>query len=178
MDNIIDIPASLTLCTSQISPTPTDLIASNAIGYWNDGRQTFGFYVKMRNLLGNLYDKYDKFVISLVQADLVNSVANSATVSVQLQMGGLNFVNSSYDQVSQANSYWTVLANTSIPTGATSASILTYDILSNTFIFRKGDADVRIDFRFMNLLTNQPATVSSGIFPTVCLIFKIMPLKE
>lgn len=174
----IDIPASLHLNTGQIDPNTSTAIVNNQIGGWEGARQTFYFNVKMRNVLGEMYDKYDKFVISAVQIFAINSVANTTSVPVQLQMGGLNWVNSSYDQVSQGNNYWTPIMNSLHPTGAIASTIYTYDILSNSFVFRKGDPDVRIEFRFLDITTNQLAVVSSGIFPTVSIFFKIQPIKE
>lgn len=178
MDNIIDIPTSLHLSTGQISSSHTSTSVSNLIGGWDAGRQTFWFYVKMRNVLGNAYDKYDKFVISVVQVFMINSAANTLAVPLQLQMGGLNWVNSSYDQVSQANAYWAPVVYALQGTGVSGTSTFSFDILSNSFIFRKGDPDIKIDFRFMDILTNQLATVSSGLLPNTSVIFKIQPLKE
>lgn len=178
MDNIIDIPSSLHLCTGQISPNHTDTTANNLIGGWSGGRQQFWFYVKMRNVLGNLYDKYDKFVISVVQVFMINSLANAESEPLQLQIGGLNWVNSSYDQVAQANNYWCPIVNALQGSGAAGTSTFSYDILSNSFIFRKGDPDIKIDFRYMDILTNQPASPTSGLLPTTSVMFKIQPLKE
>lgn len=177
MDNIIDIPASLHLSTGQLSSTDTASSVNNLIGGWDNGRQTFWFNVKMRNVLGNMYDKYDKFVVSIVQVFLINSSANTTNIPIQLQMGGLSFENSTYDQVSQANAYWLPITNGLAGTGALNTTALSFDILSNSFIFRKGDPDVRIDFRFINIFTNQLATVSSNLLPNTSIFFKIQPLK-
>lgn len=174
----IDIPASLHLNTGQIDPNPSTSSVNNLIGGWSNTRREFYFNVKMRNVLGEMYDKYDKFVISAVQIFAVNSVANSTAVPIQLQMGGLNWVNSSYDQISQGNNYWCPIMNSLHPNGAVASTIYTYDILSNCFVFRKGDPDVRMEFRILNITTNQPAVVSSGVFPTISIFFKIQPLKE
>lgn len=179
MDNIIDLPASLCLTTSQIDSNSSTVTVNNLIGGWSGTRQQFYFNVKMRNVLGSMYDKYNKFVVSVVQIYAVNNaIANSAIIPVQLQMGGLSFENSSYDQVTQTNGYWAGLANFQISTAASGVVGLSYDTLSNCFLFRKGDPDVRIDFRFINTTTNQLATVSSNNFPTVSIIMKIQPLKE
>jgi hypothetical protein len=174
----IEIPASLHLNTGQIDPDTSVATVNNLIGGWDGARQSFYFNVKMRNVLGEMYERHDKFVISVVQIFAINSVANTVAVPLQLQMGGLSWVNSSYEQVSQANGYWVAIMNTLHANGASGTSAFTYDILSNSFVFRKGDPDVRMDFRYMNITTNQPATVSSGIFPTTSIFFKIQPLIE
>jgi len=177
----IEIPASLHLNTGQIDPNPSTTTVNNLIGGWDGARQTFYFNVKMRNVLGEMYDRHDKFIISVVQIFAINSTANSAAAPLQLQMGGLNWVNSSYEQVAQANNYWVAIMNTLHGNGAAGTSSFTYDILSNSFVFRKGDPDVRMDFRYMNIINNQLANVSivsSGIFPTTSIFFKIQPLIE
>ena len=160
------------------SSAHTTTSVSNLIGYWDNGRQTFGFYAKMRNALGNMYDKYDKFVVSVVSVFMINSAANAATAPLRLDMGGLNWVNSSYEQITQANNNWIPVVHTLHGSGASGLSQFQFDILSNTFVFRKGDPDVRIDFRFMDIFTNQLATVSSGLLPNVSIILKIQPVKE
>jgi hypothetical protein len=180
MDNLVDIPSSLFLSTGEIDGTHTTTSVSNNIGGWVNGRQNFWFNVKLRQAIGtNIYDKYDKFIISVSHVYLINSAANASEMQLQLQMGGLNWVNSSYDQTTQGNNYWTVITNVVQGTGAFAANILSFDTLSNSFVFRKGDPDVKLEFRYMNFLTNQiQSTPSSGLFPSCGIIFKIQAVKE
>jgi hypothetical protein len=176
MDNLVDIPASLFLSTGQIDNDHTTTSVSNAVGGWDNGRQTFYFNLKLRQAIGtNIYDKYDKFIISVSHIYLINS----AEMRLQLQMGGLSWVNSSYDQSSQGNNYWTVIINVVQGTGAFAANILSFDNLSNSFVFSKGNPDVKLEFRYVNFLTNQiQSPPSSGLFPSCGIIFKIQAVKE
>lgn len=181
--NVVDIPIAFHLSTAQIHPTATDTTVSNTIGGWDNARQTYYFLVKLRNILGHNYDKYNKFVISVVQIFAINSTALATNYPLQLQMGGLGWENSSYDAVSKANGYWVPIMNAIHTSGALASTSLSYDILSNSFVFRKGDPEVRLDFRFIDITTNQLASITAqaggaGVFPTMSVFFKINPLQE
>jgi hypothetical protein len=172
-----DITATLVLSTDQIHQTRTDTSVDNTIGGWANGRQTFYFNVNMRNVLGELYDKYDKFVISLVSVFIQNSATLNGARPLLIQMGGLNWINSSYNQAQQSNGYWTDLCCLLIGTGGSATGGSLYDKLSVSYVFRKGDPNVRIEFRYFQLNTNTfPTNVT--LLPNANFIFKINPVKE
>lgn len=172
-----DITSTLVLGTDQIHQTRTDISVDNAIGGWSNGRREFYFNVNMRNVLGELYDKYDKFVISMVSIFLNNSQNLGTGRPFLIQMGGLNWVNSSYNQATQSNGYWMDLCSIPIGAGATTGATILYDNLMMCYVFRKGDANVRIDFRYFDLRSNGFFTDIS-LFPNASFIFKIHPVKE
>lgn len=171
-----DITATLYLGTDQIATTRTTTNVQNEIGGWTDGRQQFWFNVKLRDLLGDAYQKYDKFLISLVQIWLVNSATINARQLI-IQMGGLNWINSSYEQSTQANNYWISLPPILQGTGAGSGTGTIYDNQSACYVFRKGDPELSIYFRYIDLRTNAPLT-GVTLMPNAQLIFKIQPIKE
>lgn len=173
----VDIPATLYLNTSQINNNATtDVNTSNAVGSWQDYRKTFSFNVKMRQLLGNAYEKYDKFIISVVNVFMLNVAALPGNTLLELDMGGLSWVNSSYEQSTQSNNFWTTLSlHYQLATG-TAFTNNTFDILSNTLVFRKGDPDVKLEFRIMDATTRAPPNFT--FCPTVGMTFKIQPVVE
>lgn len=172
-----DITATLYLGTDQISTSRTTTNVQNEIGGWSDGRQQFWFNVKMRSLLGDAYEKYDKFLISLVQIYLVNSATLTIARPLILQMGGLNWVNSSYDQATLSNTYWVPLPLQLIGSGASAVVSGIYDNQSACYVFRKGDPEVPIYFRYIELRENAPPT-GVTLLPNAQLLFKIQPIKE
>jgi hypothetical protein len=174
----IDIPATLYLNTSQINTDPSVTNTSNQIGTWTNSRETFSFNVKMRQLLGNAYEKYDKFIISVVNVFLLNQAAMSSAILTEVQIGGLSWVNSSYDQTSQANNFWTSISIHNQPLAIGSFTNNVFDILSNTLVFSKGDADVQLQFRLLNATTRLVASTATGYLPTVGVTLKIHPVVE
>jgi len=172
-----DITATLVLSTDQIWQTRTDISVDNDIGGWSNGRREFYFNVNMRNVLSETYDKYDKFVISVVSVFLNNSQSLGVTRPFLIQMGGLNWINSSYNQASQSNGYWTDLCSIPIGAGATTGAVGLWDNLMMSYVFRKGDANMRVDFRYFELRINGFLTDIS-LYPNASFIFKIQPIKE
>lgn len=177
MDTTVDTTATLVLSTDQIHQTRTDMTVDNAIGGWSAGRAYFYFNVNMRNVLGELYDKYDTFVISIVSAFMQNSANLNGGRPILIQMGGLNWVNSSYNQETRSNNYWADLLPFAIGTSATAATGALYDNLQMCLVFRKGDANMKIDFRYLEVRTNAPLT-NVSLLPNANFIFKICPVIE
>ncbi len=172
-----DIIATLYLSTDQIHNVRTDANISNTIGGWSNGRASFWFHVKLRTLLGDSFDKYDYFMLSYVSNWLTNSVSLTNARPIQVQVGGLNWVNSSYDQTTQSNNYWITLPGQQQGSGANATSGVIYDPQSQFYMFRKQDADVTLYFRYFDMRTNTPITDVS-LLPNAQLLFKIQPFKE
>jgi len=173
----VETPTSLFLSTSQINTDASIANVSNDVGSWSNNRQTFSFNVKLRQLLGNSYEKYDAFVISLINYSVYNPVLGTA-LFMEVQMGGLPWVNSSYDQSTQANSYWASLYVVNQPATAAATTTSSYDILSNTLVFNKGDPVVKLEFRVLNANTRALAVATTGYLPTFNFYFKIQPIKK
>lgn len=171
--------STLYLNTSMISTTPAQASASSRVGYWRDGRQQFGFYVNMRQLLGDAYEKYDKFMISLVKFSFyTENVQMPSWLFTEIQMGGLNWVDSGYDAGTKANGYWVTLDNQIFPNNFTATGTSSYPDKAKSFIFKKGDPDILIEFRHLFATTRQPAIPASGSWSSVAFDFKIRPLLE
>jgi hypothetical protein len=172
-----DITATLYLSTDQIHQTRTDTNVSNTIGGWSDGRATFWFHLKLRTLLGEAFDKYDYFMLSYVSNWLNNSVSLVEARPILLQVGGLNWVHSSYEQSTLANNYWITLPGQQMGAGANSTTGVIYDPQSQFYMFRKQDADITLYFRYIDMRTNAPYSGIS-LLPSAQLLFKIQPFKQ
>lgn len=168
-------PASLFLSTSQISTTASTATVANAVGGWNNARQTFYFNVKMRQLLGDLWDKYETFVISLIAINSFPEASMTNAVMANFNIGGLNWRNSSYNQSTQANGYYAPLTSMHLTPAAHAE--LTYGLNACTLTFTKGDADVRLEFEVRNALTNALAVPTANYLPTFTFLFEISPVE-
>ena len=170
--------STLYLSTSMINTTANQAAASSAVGYWTGGRQQFGFYVKMRQLLGTSYDKYDKFVISLTNFWAYNESNMTNGIPIEHHIGGLNWIDSAYDQVDRANTYWAPLMVNNYGSGATGVLATTYTLGDKAYIFRKPQNEELLEFRCINPLTGAPSAPSTNTLPTFVMEFKIYPLIE
>lgn len=171
--------SSLYLNTSMISTTANQASATSSTGYWINGRQQFGFNVNMRQLLGNMYEKYDKFIISLVKYSYyTENVSMAGNLLVDIQMGGLSWVDGGYEAPTKSNSYWVTLDQQLIAAAFTSFGTSTYADDGKVFIFKKGDPDVLLEFRLVNSLTRGLAIPPSGRLSSFAFDFKIRPLIE
>lgn len=170
--------SNLYLTTSMISTTANQASANNEVGYWTGGRQQFGFYIKLRQLLGPMYEKYDKFIISLVKFTAYNESNMVNGIYIEHQIGGLNWVDSAYDQQDRANSYWTHLEINNYSSAQGSYLTASYPNQTKSFVFRRGDNEVLLEFRCINPNSRQPSQPSGNTLPTFTFDFNIQPLIE
>ena len=169
-------PASLFLSTSFISTTASTTTVANEVGGWNNARQTFYFNVKMRQLLGDLWDKYDFFVLSLTALNSFPEASMTNAVMANFNIGGLNWRNSGYNQAKRANTYYAPLTSMHLTPAAHAELIYPKDACSLTFA--KGDADVRLEFEVRNAITNALAVPTANYLPTFTLLFEVMPVQK
>lgn len=169
---------TLYLNTAMISNNASLGTVNNSVGYWNSGRQTFGFYVKLRQLLGDKYEKYNKFILSLVKYTSFNEANMTNAIVLETQIGGLNWINNSYDQSTRANGYWAPL-NVEFTNGAQFTYVSSiFPSQTDSLIFQKGDSDILIEFRCINSITRALAVPSSNYLPTFGFYFNIEPVIE
>jgi hypothetical protein len=100
----------------------TDLTANSTtnIGQCDQYRQNFTWFnINLRTLLGDQYDQYDYFNMSLVSMSCsAASATNQGTVddkTVYLKLSGLPFINQTYDQKRGNNGSVTTLTVFQIP---------------------------------------------------------------
>lgn len=168
-------PANLFLSTSFISTTASTVSVANDVGGWNNARQTFYFNIKMRQLLGDLWDKYDFYVLSLTALNSFPEASMTNAIMANFNVGGLNWRNSGYNQANRANGYYAPL--TSMHLTPSAHANLIYSTNACSLTFAKGDPDVRLEFEVRNALTNALAVPTANYLPTFTFTFDITPVR-
>lgn len=123
MSQIVPLVLSNTMINPDMSMkfnNEWDTIFTNEIGTIKNYKTQITFHeIKWKELLGNMYDKFDQFKISLAQVHSINQTANApedgalvllvSTGGLQqrrqldIYLSGLNFVNSSFDVGEKTN---------------------------------------------------------------------------
>lgn len=156
--NLNFVPARLFLSTPQISTSYSTPVVSNEIGAWGfstpngTARQTFSFNINMKTLLGDWWDKYDTFTLIFTRYDAIPQIPMGGGLPTVIYVSGLNFRNS-YLQPGKTGSgkvpiYFNLLTQTD---GASNAG----DKNERKLAFKKGNANVKLEFELYNLQTLQ-----------------------
>jgi hypothetical protein len=129
--------------------------------------------INLRNLLGDMYEQFDFFNISLKFISMTSSTgigSNSSAFSIHIRMSGLPWVNNSYTVKSGFNNQYCVIgAFRLLPNNIVNRL---YD--NNIFTFGKdsGTCNITIDF-LKNADDKVPDMVNSGGFPSFLFMFDI-----
>lgn len=162
-------PASLILRHSDISTTTTTQTIDNAVGGWSNYKQTTYWYVNLKTLLNEDWDKYDKFCIRLNQVNFANAGAYPTGTSTDINwvsyMSGLNWVNSSYNVATNTNTNRAPLGLFIVQASANTAFSFNQHNLTN--FFRKGDNFVKIQIEHFRVTDGQPVATTIGLPHTV-----------
>jgi len=141
--------ANLILRHSDISTDITLTSASNSSGsYWSNGKQTTTFRVNLRQLLGNMWEKYDTFCIRLNQHSF--SSANFPAVTntdnqLLFFMSGLSFVNCTYNVVTGTNTNRYCFYQANIPSSTTQTVTLSPNVSIGNFKKTNEWVDITIE---------------------------------
>ena len=173
------------LKTSDINSVDTqatyyNATVSNEKGKIFDNRTGYTWYnVNMKNLLGDWYNKYDKFNICLVsltqsyQANqyTANVLNSSANYVVSVKMSGLQWL-SSYDQASKNNTDVQIV-------GVRNFNESNNVMRNNYITFRKGSQITNITIN-LHSLTGDASSVANAnsIFGHMTFLFNITPIKD
>lgn len=163
---------NLYLNTQLIDVDYTKANVENEKGGWINNRQVFWFNINFKTLLGDLYDKYDTFNMSLIFSHIFAPANNNFTGNCYFNVAGLDFVNNGYNQITQNNRNSAVLRyHTSLQ-----ASGQVYGGERDAFVvtFRKPNQNVRLEFFHTQIVTNE-ITPSNVVFGTANLFFNIRP---
>ena len=128
--------------------------------------------INLRVLLGDLYDKYDRFNLNL--NTIATSIATAYTGTADdrctyLTIAGLPWINNSYNVSSNCNTNATVIASVFI---ASNAQTTQYFYGNNTSTFIKNQDVCNITISFLKISDNTKPT-PSGAFPKMIFIFDI-----
>jgi len=148
---------------------------TNAYGTGNSTLSSFTWTnINLRILLGDMFDKYDRFILLLqnISNALVGSIASGDDRSILINMSGLSFVNSTYNQKLQSNSgalivcpYIFVLSNVQ--------SQIYNNFAVSTFI--KQNDIVNISINYTRIKDDAAPTTT---YPHVNFIFNIVGIEE
>jgi hypothetical protein len=153
---------------------------SNEKGKIFDNRTGYTWYnVNMKNLLGDWYNKYDKFNICLVSvtqsyqaAQTTNNVLQLSTnYVVSVKMSGLQWL-SSYDQASKNNTDVQIV-------GVRNFNESNNVMRNNYITFYKGSQFTNITIN-LHSLTGDASLVSAqaNVFGHMIFLFNITPIKD
>jgi hypothetical protein len=130
----------------------------NRVGGWTNTKQITYYNIDLKQLLGSDWDKYETFKITLkgISNQFSTEQLNAIFIS------GLNFINSSYNPVTQNNSNRSLLC---CHRAIAAHNLTTYsdDI---ALCFSKGEPYVRIQFEMVRVSDNvaQSPTIMAYLF--------------
>ena len=161
-----------------VSDNTANYPLSNTIGSINQYRTSITWNaINIKNLLGDLYDKYDMFTIQLeLNGQCVNTTNFGTTVDdrlVRIQLSGLDWVYSNYDTI-KGGMTTSAVCNNNIYLIDGTASTGNQNYWSYN-IFRKCiTADLTIDL--LTVLGTLPDNPVNTIFPQMRFDFVISPI--
>ncbi len=126
-----------------------NLVLRTVDGVINDSRQTsITWAIDLRTLLGDMYDRYDKFNLILDGVSILSTVntfgATQNDLMLNINISGLPFINQTYDVRRNINTYRAILA----PIKFVKDNSLSYDYSGEYFLtFGKSQdiCNLRID---------------------------------
>lgn len=180
-NNLTTIQSNLVLSTSKISTSYSTLTVANEVGSWEAisangrARQRFSFNLNMRNVLGDLWNKYKLFSLVFNAIAIDPEIALVGNPYMLIYMRGLNFRNT-YIQASNVPSGTVPLLFRTI--SGTTGLFTSNDRDSRNFPFIKQEANVKLEFDIYNYITTLPLEdANNAPMPTFCFQFAIMPLE-
>ena len=161
------------------------------VGTCDEFGTDFTWYnINLRLLLGDLYNQYDYFNLSLISisCSLCYAIDTSATnttldtdkenKNVMVKMSGLPFINQTYNQPTGNNSGSVVLAGYSIPITAITANQF-YNNASNVCTFNKDQDVCNINITFSRILDDtKPVLDADTENPQFVFIFAITGIDK
>ena len=153
------------------------------IGQCDQYRQTFTWFnINLRALLGDLYDQYDYFNISLVS---MSCSAASATLqggiddkTVYVEISGLPFINQTYSQPSRNNETSATLTIFQIPTTAIPSTQQYNNSTVNVLTFNKNQDLCNINIALLRILDGIKPTTLTIANPQFVFIFVITGIDK
>jgi hypothetical protein len=165
----------LFLSTENIDPDYTKEEVNNKIGGWSQNRRRFWFYIDFLTLLGDLYEKYDEFNMSMIYIITDNPEGN-ATAIVSVYTSGLDWINGGYNAKQQSNNSLAYLCPLFIQVAGNITGEVEGEKDGNVLAFRKPINTARLEFEYRSITNeNQTFTSSNGKYPVVGIHLIIRP---
>ena len=165
--------ACLVLKTSDLQ-----LNTSNQIGSCDPARQNMTWNnINLRSVLGDLYDEYDYFNLSLyfISTDTTNTITANPDKAVFMKIGGLPFSNQTYNVKNRSNGTLATLCTFSF----SNASVQQNFYGSNYLTFAKNQEQVNINIQYTRLQDDVPYDLTgNNYYPNVTFIFHIFGVPK
>jgi hypothetical protein len=150
--------------------------STNAYGTSNSTNSSFTWTnINLRVLLGDMFDKYDRFMLLLqhIGQSTSASIANYNYRGILINMSGLSFINSTYTQKLQSNSGSLIVCPYIVVSGGAQCQLYNNFAVS-TFI--KQNDIVNISINYTKIIDETAAT--DVTYPHTVFIFNIVGLEE
>jgi len=163
--------ACLVLKTNVLTTNGT----TNAYGTGNSKLTSFTWTnINLRTLLGDMFDKYDRYLLLLQNISHANSgsMTTADDRSILINMSGLSFVNSTYNQKLQSNS-GALIVCPFIFIASSVQSQLYNNFAVSTFIKQNDIVNISINY---TRIKDEAAPTTT--YPHVNFIFNIVGIEE
>ena len=134
--------------------------------------------INLRTLLGDMFDKYDRFLLLLQN---ISNASPSATPgaavddrAILINMSGLSFINSNYVQKFQSNT-GSVIICPYIMSGTNAQSQIYNNFAVATFIKQNDIVNISINY---TRIEDDVALSTTNAYGHVCFIFNIVGIEE
>ena len=148
---------------------------TNAFGSGNSTLSSFTWTnINLRTLLGDMFDKYDRYLLLLqnISHAIAGAMTTTENKAVLINMSGLSFVNSTYNQKLQSNSGALIVCPFIFIASAIQSQL--YNNLPVSTFIKQNDI-VNISINYTKIKDDAAPT---GTMPHMCFIFNIVGLEE
>ena len=162
-------------CLVLITNTFTTDGTTNAYGSGNSTLSSFTWTnINLRTLLGDMFDKYDRYLLLLqnISQALAGAISTVDDKAILINMSGLSFVNSTYIQKLQSNSGSFIVCPYIVVSGGAQSQLYNNFAVS-TFI--KQNDIVNISINYTRIKDDAAPTTT---YPHVNFIFNIVGIEE
>lgn len=150
---------------------------ANNVGVRNSANTSFTWYnLNLRTILGDMWNKYDYFKLVLVEISTAPTAGSGgptgSSLTQNLYIGGLPFINSTYNSELKMNMSNTVLTTFTFGGANASANKLYNGVNMLTFRKEQEQCDITI---YYNTIGSKSAP--TGNFPNITFIFNIVGVE-
>jgi hypothetical protein len=164
--------ASLVLKTSDLTPNQ-----NNQFGFTDSLRTTATWNnINLRTILGDMYDQYDYFNISLnsIATGLAGAISTDRNnLSLYVRMSGLAWSNCSYNVKTGSNSQYAIIAPFSFIASATIFTLYSNNILT----FGKNSDVTSITIDLMRIIDDS-SSIPTTTYPNHVYLFDIVGVPK
>jgi hypothetical protein len=159
-----------------LKPNLLTINTSNAYGSCNAGFSSYTYTnINLRNVLGAMYDKYEKFnlVLKNVMTEAVQTWGtNPQDQAIMINLSGFNFINN-YEVMTKTNTQTATL--TSLLFNQSGSLSISYTNNCVATFIKDGPENIDISISYNRI---SDGLLGVGIYGKVILIFDIIPIDK